>query len=380
MASIPKSGLQLRSNLKKDGVLELSLVDTPVPQPKPDEVVVRVDASPINPSDLGLLLGGADVDSARAAGSGAKTVVTANVPANVMRAMAGRLDQSLPVGNEGAGVVIAAGDSPDAQKLIDKTVAILGGAMYAQYRVIRASQCLLLPSGTTAAEGASCFVNPLTAIGMVETMKLEGHKALVHTAAASNLGQMLVKLTNKDSIPLVNIVRKPQQAALLKGIGAQYVVDSSAPTFFDDLTNALVATGATVAFDATGGGKLAGHILTCMEIAANKTAKEYSRYGSTTHKQVYIYGGLDRSPTEFNRNFGMAWGIGGWLLTPFLQKIGPAAAQKLRERVASEVKTTFASKYTKVVSLAEALQLKEIAVYAKQATGEKYLINPNKAL
>ena len=380
MASIPKSGLQLRSNLKKDGVLELSLVDTPVPQPKPDEVVVRVDASPINPSDLGLLLGGADVDSARAAGSGAKTVVTANVPANVMRAMAGRLDQSLPVGNEGAGVVIAAGDSPDAQKLIDKTVAILGGAMYAQYRVIRASQCLLLPSGTTAAEGASCFVNPLTAIGMVETMKLEGHKALVHTAAASNLGQMLVKLTNKDSIPLVNIVRKPQQAALLKGIGAQYVVDSSAPTFFDDLTNALVATGATVAFDATGGGKLAGHILTCMEVAANKTAKEYSRYGSTTHKQVYIYGGLDRSPTEFNRNFGMAWGIGGWLLTPFLQKIGPAAAQKLRERVAAEIKTTFASKYTKVVSLAEALQPKEIAVYAKQATGEKYLINPNKGL
>ena len=380
MASIPKSGLQLRSNLKKEGVLELSLVDTPVSPPNPDEVVVRVDASPINPSDLGLLLAGADVDSAKASGSGAKTVVTANVPANVMRAMAGRLDQSLPVGNEGAGVVIAAGDSPDAQKLIDKTVAILGGAMYAQYRVIRASQCLLLPSGTTAEEGASCFVNPLTAIGMVETMKLEGHKALVHTAAASNLGQMLVKLTNKDGIPLVNIVRKPEQAALLQRIGAQHVVDSSAPTFFDDLTNALVATGATIAFDATGGGKLAGHILTCMEIAANKTAKEYSRYGSTTHKQVYIYGGLDRGPTEFNRNFGMAWGIGGWLLTPFLQKIGPAAAQKLRERVASEIKTTFASKYTKVVSLAEALQLEDIAVYAKQATGAKYLINPNKAL
>jgi len=380
MASIPKSGLQLRSNLKKDGVLELSLVDTPVPSPKPDEVVVRVDASPINPSDLGLLLGGADVETAKSSGTGAKTVVTANVPANVLRAMAGRLDQSLPVGNEGAGVVIAAGDSPDAQKLIDKTVAILGGAMYAQYRVIRASQCLLLPPGTTPAEGASCFVNPLTAIGMVETMKLEGHKALVHTAAASNLGQMLVKLTNKDGIPLVNIVRKPEQAALLKSIGAQYVVDSSAAGFFDDLTNALVATGATIAFDATGGGKLAGHILTCMEIAANKTAKEYSRYGSTTHKQVYIYGGLDRSPTEFNRNFGMAWGIGGWLLTPFLQKIGPAAAQKLRERVAAEIKTTFASKYTKVVSLAEALQLKEIAVYAKQATGEKYLVNPNKGL
>jgi NADPH:quinone reductase-like Zn-dependent oxidoreductase len=376
----PKSGLQLRSIVKKDGVLELSLVDTPTPPPKPDEVVVRVDASPINPSDLGLLLGGADVGTAKSSGSGAKTVVTASLAPNVMRMMAGRVDQSLPVGNEGAGTVIAAGDSPDAQKLIDKTVAILGGAMYSQYRVIKASQCLLLPAGTTAAEGASCFVNPLTAIGMVETMKLEGHKALVHTAAASNLGQMLQKLCSKDGIGLVNIVRKPEQLALLKGIGAKHVVDSSTANFYDDLTNALVETGATLAFDATGGGKLAGQILACMEVAANKTAKEYSRYGSTVHKQVYIYGGLDRSPTEFNRNFGMAWGIGGWLLTPFLQKIGPAAAQKLRERVASEVKTTFASKYTKVVSLADALKLGEIAVYAKQATGEKYLIDPNKGL
>ena len=238
----------------------------------------------------------------------------------------------------------------------------------------------MLPHGTTPAEGASCFVNPLTAIGMVETMKLEGHTALVHTAAASNLGQMLNKLCIGDGIGLVNIVRKPEQVKLLKGIGAKHVCDSSAPTFMDDLTNALVATGATLAFDATGGGRLAGQILTCMEIAANKTAKEYSRYGSTTHKQVYIYGGLDRGPTEFNRAFGMAWGIGGWLLTPFLQKIGPAEAQKLRERVAAEIKTTFASAYTKEVSLVEALQLKEIAVYGKQATGEKYLINPNKGL
>ena len=215
---------------------------------------------------------------------------------------------------------------------------------------------------------------------MVETMKLEGHKALVHTAAASNLGQMLNKLCNKDGVALVNIVRKPEHVKLLKSIGAKYVCDSSQPSFMDDLTDALVATGATLAFDATGGGKLAGQILTCMEIAANKTAKEYSRYGSTTHKQVYIYGGLDRSPTELNRNFGMAWGIGGWLLTPFLQKIGPEAAQKLRERVAAEVNTTFASTYTKEVSLAEALTLPAIGVYGKQATGEKYLINPNKGL
>jgi NADPH:quinone reductase len=374
------NGLQLRSTVKKDGTLELTLVNIPTPDPKPDEVVVRVDASPINPSDLGLLLGAADMSTAKGSGTPANPVVTASIAPNVMKMMAGRLDQSLPVGNEGAGVVVAAGSSDAAQKLVGKTVAILGGAMYSQYRVIKATQCLLLPQGTTPADGASCFVNPLTAIGMVETMKLEGHKALVHTAAASNLGQMLNKLCNKDSIGLVNIVRKPEHVKLLKSIGAEHVCDSSQASFMDDLTNALMATGATLAFDATGGGKLAGQILTAMEIAANKTAKEYSRYGSTTHKQVYIYGGLDRSPTEFNRNFGMAWGIGGWLLTPFLQKIGPAEAQKLRERVASEIKTTFSSKYTKVVSLAEALALPEIAVYGKQATGEKYLIDPNKGL
>ena len=375
-----KDGLQLRSTVKQDGWLELSLTSVPTPEPKPDEVVVRVEASPINPSDLGLLFGGADMSSATVSGSAADPVVTARIAPNVMRMMAGRIDQSLPVGNEGAGVVVGAGGSEAAQKLLGKTVALIGGAMYAEFRVVKAALCLLLPPGTTPAQGASCFVNPLTAIGMVETMKLEGHKALVHSAAASNLGRMLNKLCARDGIGLVNIVRKPEHVKLLKSIGAKYVCDSSQPSFMDDLTDALVATGATLAFDATGGGKLAGQILTCMEIAANKTAKEYSRYGSTTHKQVYIYGGLDRSPTELNRNFGMAWGIGGWLLTPFLQKIGPEAAQKLRERVAAEVKTTFASTYTKEVSLAEALTLPAIAVYGKQATGEKYLINPNKGL
>jgi NADPH2:quinone reductase len=295
-----------------------------------------------------------------------------------MKGMAGRLDQALPVGNEGAGVVVQAGASPAAQALMGKTVAILGGAMYSQYRSIKAVQCLVLPAGTTPAEGASCFVNPLTALGMVATMRAEGHKALAHTAAASNLGQMLNKICIKDSVGLVNIVRKQEHADVLKKIGATRVCNSSLPTFMDDLTEALVATGATVAFDAIGGGTLAGQILTAMEIALNKTAKEYSRYGSTTHKQVYIYGGLDRGPTQFNRAFGMAWGIGGWLLTPFLQKIGFEAAQKLRERVAAEIKTTFASTYTREVSLAGALQLEAIAVYGKQATGEKYLINPNK--
>src|SRR6266403_2081480 len=333
-----RTGLQLRSTVKKEGIVEISLAKVPTPEPKAEEVVVRIDASPINPSDQGLLFGGADMSTAKASGSADNPVVTASISPAVMKAMAGRLGQSLPVGNEGAGVVVQAGASPAAQALMGKTVAILGGAMYSQYRCIKAVQCLVLPAGTTPAEGASCFVNPLTALGMVATM----------------------------------------HADVLKKIGATHVCNSSSPTFMDDLIEALVATGATVAFDAIGGGTLAGQILTAMEIAANKTAKEYSRYGSTTHKQVYIYGGLDRGPTEFNRTFGMAWGIGGWLLTPFLQKIGFEGAQKLRERVAAEIKTTFASTYTKEVSLAGALQLEAIAVYGKQATGEKYLINPNK--
>jgi hypothetical protein len=295
-----------------------------------------------------------------------------------MKAMAGRLDESMPVGNEGAGVVIKTGSSDAAKALMGKTVAMIGGAMYAQYRTMRAKEVLPLPDGTTSAEGASCFVNPLTSLGMVETMRREGHTALVHTAAASNLGQMLNKICIKDGVSLVNIVRSQEQAGILHKIGAKHVVDSSAATFMDDLTNALVETGATIAFDAIGGGKLAGQILTCMETAINKTAKVYSRYGSSVHKQVYIYGGLDMRPTELNRSFGMAWGIGGWLLFPFLQKIGAADGARLRARVVAELKTTFASHYTQVVSLQEALQLSNIAVYNKRATGEKFLINPNK--
>lgn len=378
MTSTPSTGLQLRSLVKKEGILELSLVTVDVPEPKPEEVIVRVDASPINPSDQGLLFGSADLSTAKVSGTAASPVVTATVPAAMLQMLAGRLDQSMPVGNEAAGVVVRAGTSPGAQGLLGKTVAIVGGGMYTQYRCIKAAQCLVLPPGTAPAEGASWFVNPLTALGMVATMRAENHKALVHTAAASNLGQMLNRICLKDGVPLVNIVRKTEHVALLKGIGATRVCSSSAPSFADDLTEALAATGATIAFDAVGGGKLAGQILTAMEAAINRTAKEYSRYGSTTHKQVYIYGGLDRGPTEFTRTFGQYWGMGGWLLTPFLQKIGFEAAQKLRERVASEIKTTFASTYTKRITLAEALRLEEIAIYSKQATGEKYLIEPNR--
>jgi NADPH2:quinone reductase len=380
MANTATTGLQLRSTVKKEGILELSLVTVATPEPKPEEVIVRIDASPINPSDQGLLFGGADLTTARASGTAASPVITASVPPPALRAMAGRLDQSMVVGNEAAGVVVRAGSSPAAQALLGKVVAVVGGGMYAQYRCIKAVACLVLPPGTTPSQGAGWFVNPLTALGMVATMRAEGHRALVHTAAASNLGRMLVKICLEDGVPLVNIVRREEHVALLEGLGATHVCNSSAPTFMEDLTDALAATGATIAFDATGGGRLAGQILTAMEAAINRTAKEYSRYGSTTHKQVYIYGSLDRGPTEFTRTFGTAWGIGGWLLTPFLQKIGFEAAQKLRERVAAGITTTFASTYTKTVSLAEALSLDEIAVYSKQATGAKYLIDPNQGL
>ena len=381
--STPRTGLQLRSLIQPSGELEMSLATVDVPAPGDDEVLIRVEATPINPSDIGLLFGAADMSTAQLAGDPAQPaslVLSAAVPERAMKGMAGRLGQSLPAGNEGAGVVIATGSSPAAQALLGKTVALIGGAMYAQYRCMPAAQCLVLPEGTTPAEGASCFVNPLTALGMVETMKREGHSALVHTAAASNLGQMLNKICLADGIKLVNIVRKPEQAALLRSIGAQYVCDASAPSFLEDLTQALVDTGATIAFDATGGGKLGGQILGCMEAALNRTAKEYSRYGSTTHKQVYLYGGLDTSPTEFNRNFGMAWSMGGWLLFPFLSKIGSAAAGALRQRVAAELKTTFASHYTQVISLAQMLQPEVIAVYNQRATGTKVLVNPSLGL
>ncbi|HEY8122092.1 MAG TPA: zinc-binding dehydrogenase [Myxococcota bacterium] len=376
-SSIPATALQLTSTVRSNGKLELALASVPVPEPGPDQLLIRIEAAPINPSDMGLLFGPADMRTATASGSAERPVVSADIPARFMPAMAARADQALPVGNEGAGIVVRAGSSPAAQALLGRTVACIGGGNYAQYRCVPLAFCLVLPEGTTPAEGASCFVNPLTTLGMLGTMRAEGHKALVHTAAASNLGQMLSKLCHADGVPLVNIVRKPEHVELLRRIGAKFVCNSSAPSFEADLVEALVETGATLAFDATGGGTLASQILTAMEVAANRSAKEYSRYGSTTHKQLYIYGGLDRSPTQLERNFGMAWGIGGWLLTPFLQKVGAAEGQKLRERVAREIKTTFASHYTRVISLAEALRLETLAVYGKQATGEKFLINPN---
>ncbi|NQY01941.1 MAG: NADH oxidase [Halieaceae bacterium] len=373
---MPVSSLQMRTLVKEDYSLEISLTEIEVPDPGPDQVLVKVEAAPINPSDLGLLFGPADRNSVQFSGSADRPVVTASIPEAARRLVEGRIGDSMAIGNEGAGTVVAAGDSPAAQALVGKTVGMVGGEMYSEYRCVHVGQCLPLNEGTTAVEGASCFVNPMTALGMVETMRMEGHKALVHTAAASNLGQMLNRICQQDDVPLVNIVRRHEQESLLKDLGASYVVNSSSDTYIPDLTRALEETGATLAFDATGGGKLASQILACMESAAVKQMPEYSRYGSDVYKQVYIYGGLDVSPTVLNRTFGFSWGLGGWLLTPFLQRAGGERVMAMRERVAAEIKTTFASRYTGEVDLAGALKPEAVSVYAKQATGEKILITP----
>jgi NADPH2:quinone reductase len=368
---------QIRSKVTKEGKLLIYVESTAMPEPKEDEVLIRIEASPINPSDLGLLIGPADVSSMSVSGEGENAVVTMDIPEGLMRMLETRLDQSLPVGNEGGGVVVKAG-SKDLEDLVGKTVGVAGGSMYSQYRCVNAASCFVMHEGVTSAESASCFVNPLTALGMVETMRLENHSALVHTAAASNLGQMLIKICLDEDVPLVNIVRKEEHVEKLNSLGAKFVCNSSKDTFIQDLVNALVETGATIGFDATGGGKLAGQILTAMEVAANQTATDYNRYGSNTFKQVYIYGGLDRSPTTLNRAFGFSWSLGGWLLTPFIGRIGPERFEELKQKVADEIKTTFASHYTKEISLEEVLQPDNINVYSKQATGEKYLVNPNK--
>ena len=373
---LPATALQLRTLVTESPTVELSLADVDVPRPAPDQVLVRVEAAPINPSDLGLLFAGADVAAATVSGTPERPLVTAPLSAGAARAAVGRVGQWMPAGNEGAGTVVAAGSGQDAQALLGKVVAVAGGAMYAQYRCVQAAACLVLPDGTRAADGAASFVNPMTALGMVETRRREGHTALVHTAAASNLGQMLNRLCREEGIPLVNVVRSPAQVALLRDAGAAHVCDSSTETFMADLTEALRATGATLAFDAVGGGTLASRILTAME-AVLGAGTPFSRYGSSVHKQVYIYGGLDRGPTELTRGFGMAWGVGGWLLTPFLQKVGPDKFAELRRRVAEGLATTFASHFAAEVSLPGMLSPEVIGVYGRQATGKKYLVTPN---
>ena len=371
---------EIRSTVTSDGTVEISIVNVAMPVPSENEVLIKVEAAPINPSDLALLISfAADLDNIEFSGEDETPKTTIKIRPGLMAALKGRVDQPMSAGNEGAGIVVGAGEKATA--LIGKTVGVAGGSMYSQYRCAPASSCLVMDEGITSTEAASSFVNPLTALAFVETMKMENHAALINTAAASNLGQMLVKICKDDGIPLVNIVRKPEQVKILKDLGAEYICDTSQSDFMKDLVEAIISTGATLGFDATGGGnegKLPGQILAAMEIAANKTAKEYSRYGSDIYKQVYIYGGLDPTPTVLNRSFGLQWGLGGWLLTPMIGRIGMERFAEMRQRVVKEIKTTFASHYTQEISLEDMLQPDTLKAYAKQGTGSKYLVNPHK--
>lgn len=377
MTDTPDTNLTMFSEIKDSGMLEISLARLPMPAPKPHEVLVKVLATPINPSDLGLLVGAGDVTQAAASVRDGLPLVTAPVSAAGLRAMAGRMNEAMPIGNEGCGVVVAAGNTPEAQALLGKTVAMLGGAIYAEYRCLPTGMCMLLPDGTSPGDGASCFVNPLTSLAFTEVMKAEGHSAIVHTAAASNLGQMLVKICAADGIPLVNIVRSAAQVELLRGIGATHVLDSSSETFRKDLVAALTETGATIAFDAIGGGPLGGQILAAMEQAAVARMASYSRYGSDSFKQLYIYGALDLAPTSFNRSFGFSWAISGFLLTPFMQKAGAETVGRMRQRVVDELTTTFKSHYSHRISMEQALDVATLQAYDAKRTGEKYLILPH---
>ena len=370
------TNIQLTSTINEDNKLTLALETIEMPKPGADEVVIRIEAAPLNPSDLGVLFSAADMTTATQSGTEESPVITADVPAQFMPSLKTRVGKATAVGNEGAGTVVAAGSSPAAQALMGKTVAVIGGGTYRQYLCANVQSCLELKEGTTAKEGASSFVNPLTALAMVETMRAEGHKAIIHAAAASNLGQMLNRICIADGIDLINIVRKEEQETLLRDMGAKYVVNSSSESFIADLTAAIIETGATIAFDPIGGGELTSDILNCMEVAAARDMKEHSLYGSDTFKQVYIYGALNRGPITLNRNFGFAWAVNGFLLFNALGKLGTKTVMTMRKRVADEITTTFASKYTHEVSLAEVLKLESIAGYSKQATGEKYLIKP----
>jgi len=377
-SEVPSKGLQLRSTVEADGTVEVALVRVPIPLPKADEVVVRIDASPINPSDLGLLFAGADLTRARAGGTAELPTVSAPLAPEQLRPLAARIGQALSVGNEGAGTVVAAGSTTQAQALLGKVVGVIGGEMYAQYRCLKASQCQPFPTGISPSQGAAWFINPLTALCMLETLRREGHRALVHTAAASNLGRMLVLLCREEGVPLVNVVRRPEQVAPLSELGATHVCDSSQPGFRESLAAAVAEAGATLAFDAVGGGTLANEVLVAMEAAATRSQPGFRRYGTTVHKQVYIYGSLDSGPTVLQRAWGLSWGVGGWLVTNFLERLSSEEVARLRARAVAELTTTFASHFSEEVSLSEMLRPDRIAVYARRATGSKYLVRPNR--
>lgn len=376
MTAYPTTGRRLISEVRPDGDIELRIQQAPVPALQAGEVLVRVEAAPIHPSDLGMLLMAGDVTRAEAIGEGGDTRLRLPVPDAARAMMAARAGFAMTVGNEGAGVVVAAGDTA-GEALIGRNVAAFAGGMYADYRVLARDDVMPLPDGATPREGAAVSVNPLTALAMVEVMRQKGAKALVHTAAASSLGQILQRICANDGIPLVNIVRRPEQAALLRGLGATHVLDSSSDQFVAGMVEAFATVNATIAFDAVGGGALAGMILTAMEAAQKRTTPTTSPYGSPIPKQVYVYGRLDPSPTTVPPTVGMAWSVGGFLLPHFLETAGKAVHQRLTDRVMRELTTTFAIAYTQDVGLAGLLDPQILARATAKSTNEKLLVLPN---
>lgn len=368
----PQSNLTLCSEIGADAILRLRLREEPLAPLATGEVRVRMEAAPVNPSDMGLLLASANLSTARLTGEGAAAQMTAELLNGRPGLFAPRVGLTLPVGNEGTGTVVEA--APDVQHLLGHTVAIFGGAMYARYRTIAGSECLVVPSDAPAAGRAGLFVNPLTALAMVETMRIEGHRALVHNAAASNLGQMLVKICAADRVDLVNIVRGEEQVALLRSLGARRVLDSRAPGFKDQLTHEIGETRATIAFDPVGGGQMANMLLHAMEASELRFSPSYSLYGSDTLKQVYIYGSLDPGSTVLERGYGRAWSVGAFLITTFLKKAGPEIRERLLSRIASEHDTTFASHFSAEITLSDLLRPEILRRLVQKRTGDKYLL------
>jgi NADPH:quinone reductase-like Zn-dependent oxidoreductase len=365
------SGNQIFSTLA-DGTLTVEVVKTQFPDPTGNQVLVKVEAAPINPSDLAILTGAADLEAAEY--SDGKFV--ANMPEPFYSAQKARHGLRLPVGNEGAGTVVAAGESESAQALMGQRVACVPGTAYAQYAIADAHMCL--PLGQVCSEdGASAFVNPMTALGFVETARMEGQGAIIHTAAASNLGQMLVRICQEDNIPLVNIVRKAEHVDLLSGLGATHIVNSSDDDFMAQLRNAIDVTGAYLGFDPIGGGQAADNCFKAMEHVATRKMTEYSRYGSDQPKKMYIYGRLDLGPTILTPAYGFGWTLSGWLLTPFLQSAGMETVIRMRQRVLEGLTSTFSSSYKRRVSLEEMLTKEAVLDYRAMKTGEKYLVTPN---
>ena len=378
MTHTVRSTLTLRSEVRMDGTLELSLEALPLPEPGPDEITVELEATPLHPADISQLLGPADLSSGKRTGSGMDARIVFQIPNDRLLSLKTRVGKSLSVGNEGAGVVVATGENQHG--LLGKTVAIMGGAMLSRHRVVKSSDALVLPDGTVPAKGAAALINPLTLLAMIETMREEGHSALVHTAAASSLGQMLNRVCIEDGILLVNVVRRPEQVSLLTSQGALSVCDSGSASFIRDLDDAVAAVGATLAFDALGGGPLASQILSAMERACSADEAEYRRYGSTILKQVYFYGGLDSRPTHLDRSYGMAWAVGGWLVFEKLRRMAPSTLAAMKARIISGLDTTFATKFAAEISFTDLMHEDYLKLIARRSTGEKFLINPKRDL